>query len=69
MAIRKERHLSPLKDKPFKKREAKQTEKGGERIDVDRSYEAGVDSQQDQLNRIPKKTEDKQNVNENDRLK
>lgn len=69
MAIRKERRLSPLKDKAFKKKEAKHIEKGGERVDIDRSYEAGVDPQEDQLNRIPKDTEDKQNVNKDDRLK
>ncbi|MFC6101467.1 hypothetical protein [Olivibacter domesticus] len=64
MAIRKERRLSPLRDKPFKKKEAQKTEDKGERKDRDLSYEGGIDSQQDQLNDLPKNTEDWQNDNE-----
>lgn len=54
MAIRKEKRLSPLKDKTSKRK-----------VDDDKpdlSYEGGLDAQKDQLNEVPKNTEDWQNV-------
>ncbi|WP_028296135.1 hypothetical protein [Olivibacter sitiensis] len=66
MAIRKERHLSPLEDKAQKKKEESKEKKGKHQADL--SYEGGVDSQQDQLNDVPKETEKKQNVSDEDKL-
>lgn len=54
MAIRKEKRLSPLKDKASKK------EVDDNKPDL--SYEGGLDAQKDQLNDVPKNTEDWQNV-------
>lgn len=69
MAIRKERRLSPLRDKPFKKREAQKIEDKGERKDPDLSNEGGVDAQQEQLNDFPKNTEEWQNNTEEKKKK
>ncbi|MDM8175550.1 MULTISPECIES: hypothetical protein [Olivibacter] len=60
MAIRKDKRLSPLKNKASKKRE--------EEDKPDLSYEAGVDPQKDQINEVPKNTEDWQNANDEDKL-
>jgi len=62
MAIRKDPRLSPLRDKPVKKEEAKKKT-------PDLSYEGGIDSQQDQLNDVPKKMEERQNTDEKNKLK
>ncbi|MEH6309132.1 hypothetical protein RYH73_26005 [Olivibacter sp. CPCC 100613] len=69
MAIRKERRLSPLRDKPFKKKEEKRLKKEDKHIDPDSSYEGGIDPQRDQLNDVPKKVEDRQNTDEKNKLK
>lgn len=65
MAIRKDRHLSPLEDKTQKKKEEKKEKQGKHNPDL--SYEGGVDSQQDQLNDVPKATEKKQNISDEDK--
>jgi len=61
MAIRKEKRLSPLKDKKSKKKEDDHT--------PDLSYEAGVDAQKEQINTVPKKTEEWQNTDDENKLK
>lgn len=60
MAIRKDKHLSPLKHKASKKKE--------EEDKPDLSYEAGVNPQKEQINDIPKNTENWQNTDERDKL-
>ncbi|WP_134090501.1 hypothetical protein [Olivibacter sp. XZL3] len=60
MAIRKDKHLSPLKEKVSKKKEDEDK--------PDLSYEAGVDPQKNQINEVPKSTEDWQNADEDDEL-
>lgn len=67
MAIRKDRHLSPLEDKPQKKKEEEREKQGKHNPDL--SYEGGVDSQQEQLNDVPKATEEEQNTLDGDRKK
>lgn len=54
MAIRKEKRLSPLKDKASKKK--------ADDHKPDLSNEGGADAQKEQLNEVPKNTEDWQNV-------
>lgn len=61
MAIRKEKRLSPLKDKKSKKKE-------DDRV-PDLSYEAGIDAQKEQINTVPKKTEEWQNTDDESKLK
>lgn len=60
MAIRKDKRLSPLKEKASKKREDEDK--------PDLSYEAGVDPQKNQINEVPKSTEDWQNAEKEDKL-
>lgn len=67
MAIRKEKRLSPLEDKPLKKKEAEEKERNGDRVDKEESNEGGVDPQQDQVNDFPKDIEDDQNVEDEDK--
>ena len=63
MAIHKERRLSPLRDKPQKKKEEKRDKT------PNLSYEGGIDPQQEQLNDVPKKIEEQQNTDRKNRLK
>jgi len=61
MAIRKEKRLSPLKDKASKKKEDDDK--------PDLSYEAGLDPQKNQLNEVPKNTEEWQNLKNKEEAK
>jgi len=61
MAIKKGKHLSTLSDKEFKKKKNLHKSNWND--------EAGVDPQQDQLNNVPKKTEEWQNVDEKSKLR
>jgi|GEM_PF-1095033 len=60
MAIKKGKHLSTLSDKEFKK--DKNLKK------ANWSYEGGIDPQKDQLNEVPKRTENWQNVDDASKL-
>ncbi|GAA4792799.1 hypothetical protein GCM10023231_21230 [Olivibacter ginsenosidimutans] len=60
MAIKKGKHLSTLSNKEFQRKR--------NRRKANWSYEGGIDPQQDQLNEVPKNTEEWQNVDQASKL-